>query len=581
MHSEIVKFVKKFYISFIFITIFIFINIFLQTIPSKLIGIIIDLLSDIQNNKDKIISNIYVLIGSGIVIIFIRVIWKYLTSVVTRTFEKDLRDSLYIHFLKINLSDIINIKNGEIMAHFIRDVNEVKRFVYSIISDGIRVFAVFIVTINAMRLINISLTIAVICPIFITAFLAVIIRRHVENNSKKSQKYYTKLSEFVQESTDSIRTTKAYSQEDDQIKKFIKRNTLLKKGNFSVDFYSSLLDILVSLCLGICYSIILVYGSHLVINNKISIGDFVAFNGYVNLFYWPLFSVARISIRYKRAMISYKRLDRIFNLEEEKILSRDENINYIHGDIKIAGLSFNYPEYIDQVLDNINLEIKEGQTLGIIGTIGSGKTTLMNLLLRLYKVPDGKIFIGGQDINNIDLVDLRKSICYITQDNFLFSTSIKDNISLFQDKFKDEEIKDSTEKAMLSEDLREMHEGINTIIGEKGIDLSGGQKQRVVISRAFLNKCNIVIFDDTFSALDNKTEEYLLKNIKKLVEGKTCIIISNRISDVKHADNIIVLDDGMIIESGNHKTLLKEKGLYYKFHRQQSSKNNEIFNEVY
>ena len=580
MHSEIIKFIKKFYISFIFITIFIFINIVLQTFPSKIIGIIIDLLSDIQNNKDKIISNIYVLIGSGLIIIFIRVIWKYLTSVVTRTFEKDLRDSLYIHFLKINLSEILNIKNGEIMSHFIRDVNEVKRFVYSIISDGIRVFAVFVVTINAMRIVNISLTIAVICPIIITACLAVIIRRYVEKNSKKSQKYFTKLSEFVQESTDAIRTTKAYSQEEDQIKKFIKRNTLLKKGNFSVDFFSSLLDISVTSCLGICYCIILIYGSRLVLNNTISIGDFVAFNGYVNLFYWPLFSIARISIRYKRAKISYKRLDRIFKLEEEKIQLRDENINYIHGDIKIVNLSFNYPDYIDQVLENINIEIKEGQTLGIIGTIGSGKTTLMNLLLRLYKVPDGKIYIGGQDINNIELVDLRKSICYITQDNFLFSTTIKDNISLFQDKFEVEEIKDSAEKAMLSEDLREMHEGINTIIGEKGIDLSGGQKQRVVISRAFLNKCNIVIFDDTFSALDNKTEEYLLKNIKELVKGKTCIIISNRISDVKHADNIIVLDDGMIIESGTHKYLLKEKGLYYKFHRQQSSKKNEIFNEV-
>lgn len=579
MKQVIIKFVKKFFVLFFVITFFVFINIYLQTYPSKILGIIIDLLSDIQNNKDKIITNIYILIGSAIAIIIIRVIWKYLTSLVTRTFEKDLRDSLFIHFLKINLSNIQNIKNGEIISHFIKDVNEVKRFGYSIINDGIRVFAVFVITINTMRIVNISLTIAVICPIIVTAIIVIIIRRNIEISYKKSQKYFTKLSEFVQESTDAIRTTKAYSQEEDQIRIFIKKNKLLKKGNFSVDFFSSLLDVTVTLCLGMCYTINLIYGSKLVLNNIISIGDFVAFNGYISLFYWPLYSIARISVRYKRAKISYRRLDKIFKLEEEKILISDEINNTIHGDFKINNLSFNYPEYIDKVLDNINIEIKEGETLGIIGTIGSGKTTLMNLLLRLYKVPDGKIFIGGQDINNIDLVALRKSICYITQDNFLFSTSIKDNISLFQDRFKNSEIEESATKAMLSDDLKEMKEGINTVIGEKGIDLSGGQKQRVVISRAFLNKCNIIIFDDTFSALDNKTEEYLLNNIKKLVAGKTCIIISNRISDVKHANNIIVLDNGKIIESGKHSELLKMKGLYYKFHRQQASKQNELLIE--
>lgn len=198
----------------------------------------------------------------------------------------------------------------------------------------------------------------------------------------------------------------------------------------------------------------------------------------------------------------------------------------------------------------------------------------MNLLLRLYPVPDNKIFINGIDINKIDLQFLRKSICYITQDNFLFSTTIKENISLFQNRFKDSEIEESTEQAMLSSDLKNMKNGIYTVIGERGIDLSGGQKQRVVISRAFLNKSDIVIFDDTFSALDNKTEENLLNNIKELVKGKTCIIISNRISDVKDADKIIVLDSGKIVEQGIHVQLLQNNGLYTKFYNQQSSKEN-------
>ena len=201
----------------------------------------------------------------------------------------------------------------------------------------------------------------------------------------------------------------------------------------------------------------------------------------------------------------------------------------------------------------------------------------MNLLLKLYPIPNGKIFIDGNDLNNIDLTELRNSISYITQDNFLFSTTIRENISLFKEDFSDEEIIESTKESMISNDISNMKNGIYTIIGERGIDLSGGQKQRVVISRAFLNKSNIIIFDDTFSALDNKTEKSLLENIKKLVKDKTCIIISNRISDVKDADNIIVLDNGKIIEQGTHTELLKNNGLYNKFYNQQSSQENSIF----
>ena len=196
----------------------------------------------------------------------------------------------------------------------------------------------------------------------------------------------------------------------------------------------------------------------------------------------------------------------------------------------------------------------------------------MNLLLKLYPVPNGKITIGGKDINDIPIEILRKSICYITQDNFLFSTTIKENVRLFKEEFEEEEIKESVKNAMIHEDIEKMQNGIDTIIGERGIDLSGGQKQRLVISRAFLLKSNIIIYDDSFSALDNKTEEKVLKNVKELSKGKTCIIISNRISDIKDANKIIVLDAGQIIEQGTHEQLINQNGLYNKFYIQQSSK---------
>lgn len=201
----------------------------------------------------------------------------------------------------------------------------------------------------------------------------------------------------------------------------------------------------------------------------------------------------------------------------------------------------------------------------------------MNLLTKLYNVPNGKIFIDGKDINEIPILTLRNNICYITQDNFLFSTTLKDNISLFKDEYEDNEIKESTQKAIVYEDIKQMPKGINTVIGERGGDLSGGQRQRVAVSRAFLKNSRILIFDDTFSALDNRTSEKLIENIREVSEEKTCIIISNKISDVKHSDKIIVLDNGKIVEKGTHEELIRNNGIYSEFYNQQSTKAEPSF----
>ena len=265
------------------------------------------------------------------------------------------------------------------------------------------------------------------------------------------------------------------------------------------------------------------------------------------------------------------------SLEREKVLTLEEGKeNLVSGDIEIKNLSFNYPSTIEVALKDINISIKQGKSLGIIGTIGAGKTTLANLLTKLYPVPNGKITIGGIDINDIPVTDLRKSICYITQDNFLFSTTLKENIKLFKEGFNDREIEESTRNAMIHKEIGEMKNGIDTIIGERGVDLSGGQKQRVAISRAFLLRSNIVIFDDAFSALDNKTEEKVMKNVEELCKEKTCIIISNRISDIKNTDEIVVLEEGQIIQRGTHESLIVQEGLYRKFYNQQSSKKDTL-----
>lgn len=571
---------KKLTLKMITIISLVAVNVYLLTYPSKVLGKIIDLLSSMEQNKSIIIEHIIKLLVVSILLVIVRIVWKYLLAITTRQVEKELKDNLFDHFLKIKLSSIQNIKNGELMSYFVKDIGEIRGITYRLLSHASRVVFIFIITSITMAKVNLSLTIAALCPIIITTYIIMILKRYVEKSFKKSQKYFTSLSEYVQESTDAIRTTKAYSGETNQLKKFIKKNSLLKKGNIAVDIYSTLLSNTVMICFGFCYGITIMYGSKLVLNNEITIGDFVAFTGYIDLFLTPLFWVPGIISKFERAIIAYHRLEKVFNFEKENLkLEGISSKERIHGNISIKNLTFNYPGNLDCILDDISIEIKEGETLGIIGTIGSGKTTLMNLLLRLYPVQNGKIFINGQDINDIEITNLRNSITYITQDNFLFSTTIKDNISLFRNTFLDSEIEESTEKSMISDEIEKMKNGIDTVIGERGIDLSGGQKQRVVISRAFLNKSNIVIFDDTFSALDNKTEKLLLKNIKELVKNKTCIIISNRISDIKDANNIIVLDSGKIIEQGTHLKLLENNKLYTKFYNQQSSKDeNSILN---
>lgn len=578
MKKILIDEMKKYLKYIIIIVIFIFLNMYILTLSSPIIGEIVDLFVDIEQNSARIMQLTIKLIGVAILYLIARFPWRVLCSYVSRSFEKDLKEKIFEQLMEIRMEDLQNIKNGELMSYLTKDVGELRGTFYRLMAFGIRIVAIAIITIPEMIISsNLKLTIVTLCPIAITIYLVIKIKAYVEKSFQKSQKFFTGLSEYVQESTDGIRTIKVYTGESNQIKKFNKKNKALMKANNAVDLHSTLLSTCINVGFGLCYGISLIYGAKLISDGTISIGDFVTFNGYIGLFYDPVTWLPSIISRLKRGQISYQRLDKVFKLEREKInLKSPEKQQEISGDIVIKDLNFNYPDNIENVLHNINLTIKKGETLGIIGTIGSGKTTLMNLLLKLYLVKDGKIFIDGKDINQIPTEALRENICYITQDNFLFSTTIKENIRLFKDYYEDDDIRESTEQSMLKDEIENLRNGIDTIIGERGVDLSGGQKQRVVISRAFLQNSNFVIFDDTFSALDNKTEEKLLENVREAAKNKTCIIISNRISDVKDVDTIIVLDKGEIIQKGKHEDLINEKGLYAKFYFQQSSRELEV-----
>ena len=343
--------IKKQLFQYIAIIVLVGLNVYLLTYPSKILGIIIDLLYNIEKNKPLILNNIILLILASIGILLIRVIWKYLVGKCTRYFEKELKDKLFSQFLSVKLTSIQNIKNGELMSYFIKDVGEIRGFLYRLLSHGTRIVFVFIIATNTMKNVNLSLTIATLCPILITIYIVIILKKYVEKSYKKGQRYFTSLSEYVQESTDAIRTTKAYSGERNQLKKFIKKNAILKKGNIAIDVYSTLLSSSVSICFGFCYGITILYGSKLVLDKTISIGDFVAFNGYIDLFFTPIFWLPGIISKFKRAQISFHRLDKVFTLEKEILISENsKKTQKIHGDITIKNLSFNYPGNIDKVL---------------------------------------------------------------------------------------------------------------------------------------------------------------------------------------------------------------------------------------
>lgn len=574
MKQELIKSLKKYKWKILIEIILIVFCVIFIAYPSKLIGKMVDLLYNAEMNKTKIIKSVIQLLFVSLVIIVTRIAWKNLDFRINIYIDKDIRDRLFTKLLKAKVESLNEIKNGEIMSYFVSDLRKVTMTTSKFISTGTRIIANFAVAITMMSSsCNIKLTVISLIPVFATIVIIILIRNRMDKSFKLAQKSFTDLSEYVQESTDSVRTMKAFCGEEKQIEEFEKKNATLKKNNISVSINQNLLFVCVSFGFGIAYAISLLYGSNLVLKNEISIGDLIAFNGYLAILEAPVTWIPWLLGRAKKFKVSFDRLDKMFKLPEEEIEDFEKNNNdKLEGNIEIKNLTYNYPGYIETVLENININIKKGESLGIIGVIGSGKTTLMNLLLKLYDVERGKIFIDGKDINDIKVKTIRDNICYITQDNFLFSATLKENINLFKDEYKDEDIEESTKQAMIYDEISSMEEGINTVIGEKGIDLSGGQKQRVVISRAFLNNSNIIIFDDTFSALDNRTEQHVLNNIKELTKNKTCIIVSNRISDIKDCDKIIVLEQGEIVEQGTHQTLLKTNGKYQEFYQNQAHK---------
>lgn len=564
-------FLKKYWMHYVVGVVFLVLTTYVQNQAPRLLGMIIDTLRMEDIDKQKILIYLGMMVAVAIIAFITRYIWRYFIIGNSRNLECYLRERLFQHFQTLPVQFYHQRKTGDLLAYAINDISAVRMSFGPGLAHIVNAIGMCAVSILSMaQSVNLRLTILSLLPIPVIIFLMLKIGSLVRKRFRIVQENFAAISDRVQENISGIRVIKSYVQENEEVNRFDDLNEKMRESNIKMVRVSSLLSPMIELCFGISFMISLIYGSAMVKNNVISLGDFVAFNGYLTMIIKPVASIGRVINIIQKGIASFKRLNEIFQVRSDITdeLS-DSSLTDINGDIEINDLTFNYPGTEEPALKNINIKLSKGKTLGIIGKTGSGKTTLVNLLLRLYNVERGKILIDGRDINDYSLKVLRENIGYVPQDNFLFSATVKENIHFFKNIYSDEEIEESAKLSCIYDNIMDFTHGFDTMVGERGTNLSGGQKQRISIARAIIKNPDILILDDALSAVDTKTEEKIIHHFKSILNGKTGIIIAHRISAIKHADEIIVMDHGEILERGNHEELLSKKGLYYDIYDEQ------------
>jgi len=544
----------------------------LQLIIPKLLGNITDKIKyDLLDTTGLIkYAGLIIILALGTAIF--RFLWRYFIFGTGRLIEKNIREDFYNKLQSLSTRYFNDHKTGDLMAHATNDINAVRMAM----GPGIVMIAdaVFLTTATIGILIftiDIRLTLLALIPLPFLSLMAVKFGKIIHSKYKKVQKSFSNMSDKAQENFAGIRVVKAFAQEKEEIDKFAESNRENYEKNVDMFKYSSLFHPLVQFISALSFLIVIGYGGILVIRGTISLGDFVAFNSYLGMLTWPMMALGLVINHLQRGQASLDRLNVIFN-EKEDIFDQniDENIKEIKGKIEIKDLDFKYSDSEEYALKNINLNINPGETAAFIGRTGSGKTTLVNLLLRLYNVEEEKIFIDGNDINYIPLAVVRENIGYVPQDNFLFSNTINKNIAFANPtNMSQDEIIKASKDAQVYENIIEFPDKFKSLLGERGSNVSGGQKQRISIARALIKNPKILILDDSLSAVDTQTEERILESLEEIMKGKTSILISHRISTIKNADKIFVFDEGKLIEKGNHEDLLKNEKLYYDLYQKQ------------
>ena len=568
-------------------TIFTIISNFFMILPAQIVRYAFNLVEETidlyfiyENFKAQTeIYNIFTfsILGYGVLILLmalLRGVFLFFVRqtiiVMSRLAEFDLKNDLYEHYQKLPLSFYRKNNTGDLMARISEDVGQVRMYLGPGIMYGINLITLMVMIIPYMLSVNVELTLYTLIPLPFLSVSIYFVNSIINRRSTEIQQSLSRLSTYVQEAFSGIRVLKAFVRQKDSVENFDKESTIYKEKSLRLVRVESLFYPLILLLIGLSNIIVIYVGGIEVAAGTVSRGNIAEFILYLNIMIWPVTALGWITSIIQRAAASQKRINEFLN-EKSEITSSKNIEKAILGEISFKNVSLIYPESGIKALNNVSFDIKAGEAVAILGGTGSGKSTLANLMCRMYDVNEGEILIDNHNIKDYEVAHLRKQVGYVPQDVFLFSDTIENNINfgLPTQEISQENMIKAAKDADVYQNIMDFKEGFQTVVGERGITLSGGQKQRVSIARALVRKPQIMVLDDCLSAVDTKTENAILNSLQALMQNKTSIIISHRISSAKLADRIIVLEDGKIAQQGAHSVLIAQEGLYKDLYERQ------------
>jgi ATP-binding cassette subfamily B protein len=521
--------------------------------------------------QDELINNILLIIGTTIIAGFLTFLMRQTLIVMSRHIEFDLKNEVFKQYENLTQNFYKKNRTGDLMNRISEDVSKVRMYVGPAVMYTINTIIRFAIVILYMYNVSPRLTLYTLLPLPLLSYAIFKLSTEINKRSTTFQQYLSKVSSFTQEIFSGVRVIKAYSLESQHQNNMVDLAHESKSKSLDLARVQSLFGPLMMALIGISNLVVIFFGGLMYIEGTIkSIGTIAEFILYVNMLTWPVASLGWVSSMVQEAEASQKRLNEFLKIEPE-ITNTNPEHSVIEGDITFNNVNYTYEDTNITALRNISFTVKKGETLAILGKTGSGKSTILSMISRIYDVSTGSIEIDGKEISSLNLYDLRNSIGIVPQDAFLFSDSIKNNIKFGKEDATDEEVIQAAKNAVVHKNILGFKNKYDTVLGERGITLSGGQKQRVSIARAIIKNPPILLFDDCLSAVDTETEEAILNNLFEICKDKTTIIVSHRVSSAKNADKIIILDEGKIIQQGSHNQLINEEGYYASLYLRQLS----------